>query len=81
MAASDEQFSLASARAYLMSECAISAWCLTTRSPCPIRHAIRCSSVAGSSAQRRQASARRARGNGSAKFAGTTEAALSASPL
>jgi hypothetical protein len=28
--------------------------------PCPIRHAIKCSSVAGSSAQRRHASARRA---------------------
>jgi hypothetical protein len=32
--------------------------CPTTRSPSPIRQAIKCSSVAGSSAQRRQASAR-----------------------
>jgi hypothetical protein len=40
------------------STCAISARCLTTRSPCLIPHAIERSSVAGSSAQRRHASAR-----------------------
>jgi hypothetical protein len=38
--------------------CAISARCSTTRSPCPIRHAIMHGSVAGSSAQRGHASAR-----------------------
>jgi hypothetical protein len=44
------------------STCAISKRCLITRSRCPIRRAIRRSRVAGSSAQRRQASAQRARG-------------------
>src|SRR6266852_2167893 len=56
MAGSDEQIRLASARACLMSECAISARCLVTKSPCLIPRAR--GSVAGSSA-RRQASARR----------------------
>jgi hypothetical protein len=41
-----------------------------TRSPCRIRRAIRCSSVAGSSAQRRHASARWTRDNAPAKFEG-----------
>jgi hypothetical protein len=36
------------------STCAISARCLITRSPCPIRRAIRRNRVAGSSAQRRR---------------------------
>jgi hypothetical protein len=40
---------------------AISARCSITRSPCPIWHAIKCSSAAGSSARRPQASARFAR--------------------
>ena len=39
------------------STCAISARCLSTKNPCPIQWKIKCSSVAGSSAQRRHASA------------------------
>jgi hypothetical protein len=52
--------------------CAISARCLIMRSPCPIPHAIKCSSVAGSSAQHRQASAQRDEDIASAKFEATT---------
>jgi hypothetical protein len=42
-------------------------------SPCPVPHAIHCSSVAGSSARRRLASARRTRDGAPAKFDGTAK--------
>ena len=41
------------------STCAVSARCSTTRSPCPIRHAIKCSAVASQDHQRRAIRRRR----------------------
>jgi hypothetical protein len=54
------------------STCAISARCSTTRGPCPIRHAIKCRSVAGSSAQHRQVAGRRDGDIAAFKFARAT---------